>query len=164
MSYCSGHQGRWFISAQGQSLTIKQNGQGGEHPWGRVMRQTKTPTGAFYRPHHLNCCSFQRTLCRSIFWRWSVAGNQRSSVLESLCLSNWQTGRSSCSWCWWIMDWGARWSCLPFRQSSPEKKQDPKSPIATSEQHWGKTTTLLKLYRSHPHFIEASWKSFTLFQ
>lgn len=93
---------------------------------GREIGWTK-PAGAFHRPHHPNCCSFLRILCLSIFWRSSAAGSQRSSAPESLCPSSWQRERSSCSWCWWTEDWGARWSCLPFLQSSPGKKQATKS-------------------------------------
>lgn len=117
--------------------------------WGRVGRR-QIPSGVSHRPHHLNCCSCLQTLCPSRFWRSSVAGNQRSSALESLYLSNWQIGRSSCSWCWWIKGWGVRWSCLPFPQLSPEKKHETRNkallsrdhPAVASEQHETRNTTL----------------------
>lgn len=111
-------------------------------PQGREIGWTN-PTGAFHRPHHPNCCSFLRILCLSIFWRLSAAGSQRSSAPESLYPSSWQRERSSCSWCWWTEGWGARWSCLPSLQSSPEKKQATKS--ITSQGSPGSNLWALKM-------------------
>ena len=127
-------------------------------PQGREIGWTNPP-GAFHWPHHPNCCNFLRIPCLSIFWRSSAAGSQRSSAPESLYPSSWQRERSSCSWCWWTGDWGARWSCLPSLQSSPEKKTGhqehyfpgitQQQPLSTEDaEHWRKKTMLFNLGRN----------------
>lgn len=136
----------------------------------QTNRRNQNTPGVFHRPHRPSYCSSLQTLCPSIFWRSSAAGSQRSSVRESLCLSSWQTGRSSCSWCWWTEGWGERWSCLPFLQLSPEKKQETKS-MNSPEVPNGSPWSALKKghgtrmsYRNHACFIEANSDSSTLFQ
>lgn len=105
----------------GPSTTVKfdsQIGQGGAHSRPE-HRCTPLSSVSHHWPHHLNCCSFQRTLCLSRFEKSFAARNLRSSAPGSLCLSSWQTGRSFCSWCWWTRGWGARCSCRPSPRWSP---------------------------------------------
>ena len=51
--------------------------------------------------------------------RGCAAESRRCAAQGSPGLSDWQTGSSSCSWCWWTAGWGGRCCCPPSQQLTP---------------------------------------------